>query len=132
MPESTLQPRRRYPPELKLKIVREAISGPQSKAAVARKYDINANMVSNWIREYRSEALWVKKATLPMVPMIVVDDLVAAPPQQPLADLQPKAQATDTRRSCDSVVSIRFNSGHQLSLSHPSDTQLSQILSALA
>jgi transposase-like protein len=80
MHESTLPPRRRYLPELKLKIVREALDGPLPKAAVARKYNINANMVSNWIREYRDEARWVKKAKAPMLP-IVVDDTATADPK---------------------------------------------------
>lgn len=127
MHKSTLPPRRRYPPELKLKIVHEAITGSESKAAIAREYDINANMLSNWIREFRNEARWVKKANSPMIPMIVVDHST----DQHAPNHQPCAQTPESTRPSMSVMSIRFNSGHQLNLSNPTDTQLGQILRAL-
>ncbi|MFC6671672.1 IS66-like element accessory protein TnpA [Marinobacterium aestuariivivens] len=129
MPESTLPPRRRYLPELKLKIVREALDGPLSKAAVARKYNINANMVSNWIREYRDEARWVKKAKAPILP-IVVDDAATADPTA----LTPATQVhvPEPIRPIEATLTIQFTSGHQITVSNPSETLVRQILSTLA
>jgi len=129
MPESTLPPRRRYLPELKLKIVYEALDGPLSKAAVARKYNINANMVSNWIREYRDEARWVKKAKAPILP-IVVDDTATADPTALTPVIQ--APVPEPTQPIEATLTIRFTSGHQITVSNPSETLVCQILRTLA
>lgn len=131
MSESTLPTRRRYLPELKLKIVREALAGPQSKAAIARKYDINANQVSNWIREYRDEARWVQKAKSPMVPIVVHDAIALSPQQCELASITEEPGSEPTR-STETVMTIQFASGHKLSVSNATDAQLGQILRTLA
>ena len=129
MPESTLPPRRRYRPELKLKIVHEALDGPLSKAAVARKYNINANMVSNWIREYRDEARWVKQTKAPILP-IVVDDTATADPTALTPVIQ--APVPEPTRPIEATLTIRFTSGHQITVSNPSETLVCQILRTLA
>lgn len=126
MLESTRQSKRRYQPELKLKIVREAMAGPQSKAAIARKYDINANQVSNWIREYREQARWVSKANASILP-VIVDASDARMPQGAthMSVHEPPV------RSAVSTLSVVFSSGHQLTMTQATEQQIAQIIQAL-
>ena len=115
--ESTSLPRRRYPPELKLKVVLDALSNTASNAAIGRKYDINANQVATWIRQYRADADWVKKAkSSDMLPVVIQDPPKTAKPLPP--------SRGDLR--------VRFHSGHELTLSRPTDSQLGLILRTLA
>ena len=130
MHESTRPPRRRYAPELKLKIVQEALAGKQSKAAIARKYDINANQVSNWIREYRNQARWVDKAQIPMLP-IVLSKEITHDVSEPKRDVE-KVDTQSFTQVDQPVLEVQLTSGHRLSLRNPNELQLSLILRALA
>jgi transposase len=47
-------PRRRWPEELKRKIVEETLKPGASVAIVARRYELNANVVFAWRRLYRA------------------------------------------------------------------------------
>jgi putative transposase len=47
--------RNKYPKEFKLQVVREA-KEVGNKAAVARRYEIHANLVSKWMKEYEEES----------------------------------------------------------------------------
>ena len=120
--ESTTLPRRRYPPELKLKVVLDALSNTSSKAAIGRKYDINANQVANWIRQYRADADWVKKAkSSDMFPSDMLPIVIQDPPK---TDKPLPPSRGDLR--------VRFHRGHELTLSRPTDSQLGLILRTLA
>jgi transposase-like protein len=44
--------RKRYSPEFKLKVVKEAIETGNG-AMVARKHELNPNMVNRWVRTYK-------------------------------------------------------------------------------
>jgi len=52
MPESRCRTRRRWSVEFKRQVVAEASAPGVSVAAVARRYDLNANLVFNWRRRY--------------------------------------------------------------------------------
>jgi transposase len=130
MHESTLPPRRRYAPELKLEIVQEALAGKRSKAAIARKHDINANQVSNWIREYRNNACWVEKARIPMLP-VVLSKGTRHEQCRFNRDVE-KAYTQSVPQLDSSVLDIQLTSGHRLSFSNPNEAQLHLILKALA
>ena len=52
MPESRRLTRRRWSVEFKRQVVAEASAPGVSVAAVARRYDLNANLVFNWRRRY--------------------------------------------------------------------------------
>ena len=45
--------RKRYSKEFKLQIIKEALES-NNTALVARRYELNANMVHRWIREYHN------------------------------------------------------------------------------
>ncbi len=44
--------RTKYSKEFKIQVIKEALETGKP-SVVARRYDLNANMVSRWIREYR-------------------------------------------------------------------------------
>lgn len=50
-------PRRRWPEETKRKIVEETFKPGASVAIVARRYELNANVVFAWRRMYRAEEI---------------------------------------------------------------------------
>ena len=52
MPESPRRSRRRWSVEFKRRVVAESSSPGVSVASVARRYDLNANLVFNWRRRY--------------------------------------------------------------------------------
>lgn len=78
-------PRRRYPLEFKLKVLREAMAPGASVAAVARRNDMNTNVVFRWRKLFREGRLGeeatsgAKQLPAPaLVPVRIVPD---APPQ---------------------------------------------------
>jgi len=130
MHESTLPPRRRYAPEMKLEIVQEAIAGKRSKAAIARKHGINANQVSNWIREYNNNARWVDKAKIPMLPVVVEQERALEISAEILSEREITLPVPPQPKR--SSVDVQFGSGHTLTISNPTDEQLGLILRTLA
>jgi len=101
------QPRRTFSPEFKLERVREVLDGPDSTAAVARRYQLNDNLLFKWVSEYRSNALWVSRATQ-FLPVEVVDEPLALSPQVP----RKTSQDNGLRLS----ATLSLNSGHRLEL----------------
>lgn len=116
------QTRRRFSAQTKLAIVHEALSGEQSKAAIARKYDVNANQLSRWIREYERNATW-RSASPTLLPVMATDN---APPH--LAS-RPSRQNHDTDAGL--VVRIQTPSGHCVTLSGIELAGLSSLFEAL-
>ena len=101
------QPRRTFSPEFKLERVREVLDGPDSTAAVARRYQLNDNLLFKWVSEYRSNALWVSRATQ-FLPVEVVDKPLAVSPQPPI---------TTGQDNCRRVsATLALTSGHRLEL----------------
>lgn len=114
-------PRRRYSNDQKLRIVEAALTGEQSKAAVVRAHDINANQLSRWIKEYHEGAAWRIQATK-LLPVTV--------------DASSRALIADVKRPCSitteqCAVEVTLNTGHQLILNNPSGTLLASLLAAL-
>lgn len=122
MHETTSNQRRRYAPEFKAKVVKQALSGQASKAAVARQHSINANLLSNWIREYRRNAFWTRKVTTPLVPIVLTEPATPTLPNvcQDVGSNDQVAQLT-----------ISLATGHQLTLDQASDAQIVQIIRTL-
>ncbi|WCK57296.1 transposase (plasmid) [Aneurinibacillus sp. Ricciae_BoGa-3] len=44
-----------YPPELKEKVVKEALQKNVSHTQIARKYHLSAIVLSSWIRQFRNQ-----------------------------------------------------------------------------
>jgi len=51
-------PRRQYPVELKRRVVEETFAPGASVSVVARRHDLNANLVFEWRNQYRKGRLW--------------------------------------------------------------------------
>jgi transposase-like protein len=51
-------PRRQYPLELKRRVVEETFAPGASVSIVARRHDLNANLVFEWRKQYRYGRLW--------------------------------------------------------------------------
>lgn len=75
-------PRRRYSNEQKRNIVKAALSGDHSKAAMARAHDINANQLARWIKEYRDSAAWTAQTTQLLPVSIARTDFAVGPKAQ--------------------------------------------------
>lgn len=52
MSDKARRSRRRWSEEFKRRVVAEAMAAGASAAAVARRYDLNANLLFNWKRRY--------------------------------------------------------------------------------
>jgi|SRR5208337_83372 len=70
--------KRRYSPELKLQVVRETLEPGASVSIVARRHDINANLVFTWRKQFRKGGL-VGVGDSGFIPVKVVDDRAALP-----------------------------------------------------
>ena len=70
--------KRRYSPELKLQVVRETLEPGASVSLVARRHDINANLVFTWRKQFRKGGL-VGVRDSGFIPVKVVDDRAAVP-----------------------------------------------------
>lgn len=101
------QRRRTFSPEFKLERVREVLDGPDSTAAVARRHQLNDNLLFKWVSEYRSNALWVGRAT-EFLPVEVVDQPVTVSPQAPAASGQYNGRRVS--------ATLALKSGHRLEL----------------
>src|SRR4051794_40962664 len=53
-----MPPRRQYPLELKRRVVEETFAPGASVSVVARRHDLNANLVFEWRKQYRQGRLW--------------------------------------------------------------------------
>lgn len=49
--------RRRYTQAFKRQVIEETFSSDESVSVVARRYDLNANLLFNWRRQYQAGAL---------------------------------------------------------------------------
>lgn len=111
-------PRRRYTNEQKLNIVKAALSGEYSKAAIARAHDINANQLARWIKEYRDGAAWTAQTTR-LLPVSVTSTEFA---------VEPGVQSDDW---LNGEIEVLLSTGHTLKLNAPSRTLLSHLVQML-
>jgi transposase-like protein len=83
-------PKRHWTDEEKLAMVRECQAPGSSVSTVARRHDINSNMLFNWRNQVRRGVLGRGKAVRPvpdLVPVTIIDDSAerrALPPPQTL------------------------------------------------
>ena len=128
MTNFSTQSRRRFKPETKLQIVQEALSGNLSKAAVARKYDVNTNQVCRWIREYQSGAHWVPNTRSALLPLVIAPE-----PQVSASSISenPALPKPADHQTAIADVSVRFKSGHHLSVNSASPAHLTALIEAL-
>ena len=81
---------RTYTPEFKQQVIRETLEPGMSVSIVARRHDINANVVFEWRRQYRAGRLAldnVPELTAPPMGLLAVDVIdVSAPAIQPASN----------------------------------------------
>lgn len=118
MIKTTRLPRRRYSSETKLAIVRQALSGEQSKAAISRQHDINTNMLCRWIREYQYGAHWLPQ------------DINVPKVYPVMAEVDVTADVTEKTESFDMTVDLR--SGHRVTLNGIDAAALKTIFEVLS
>jgi transposase len=101
-------PRRRWPEETKRRIVEETFKPGASVAIVARRYELNANVVFAWRRLYRADGMGpsVDESAADLIPVKVIA------PQRGRQGVQPQACVPQT----DSIevllaggTQVRFN-----------------------
>lgn len=80
MPESSRVPRRRWSGEFKRRVVAEASAPGVSVVSVARRYDLDANLVFNWRRRYGGAGVFLPVQVVPDGPSVPgpVSDATAA------------------------------------------------------
>ena len=54
-----MKSRRKFTPEFKVKVVLEALQERESTTALSKKYDLNAEQINKWKREFKSNAALV-------------------------------------------------------------------------
>ena len=104
MPESRCRTRRRWSVEFKRQVVAEALAPGVSVAAVARRYDLNANLVFNWRRRYGGGVF---------LPVAISE------PARPTSGV--------TERACDGVageIEVALPSGHRVRIRGGFDPEL--------
>ena len=117
--------RRRRTPAEKLEIVLEALKQEQSVAQLALQFEINANQLTRWIKEYREGASWAHKAQQGFLPVNLLREHKAN------TVVVPKAQPTTTKPNSSACATIMFNNGHRLELSKPSPAMMKSLVEAL-
>jgi transposase len=106
-------PRRQYTAEQKRQIVEEASAPGASVSIVARRHDVNANLVFTWRKQYQQGNLVdstkaMARAALPAPPLIrvgVVDHDGTRPP--PVVTGKATASPANSRRSGTIEITLR-------------------------
>jgi transposase-like protein len=106
----SVPPRRQYAPDLKRRMVEETFAPGQSVSIVARRHDVNANLLFDWRKQYRLGKLGngqaAPRATLPAADLVrvgVIDDDGGMRPL-PASALSP---ATPAATRCDGAAARR-------------------------
>ncbi len=89
----------------KCRIVAQARVPGVSVSQVARRYDVNANLVLNWLRDPRFKAAEVEDPAATFLPV----EVIAAPPVIEPPVMAPKAS--------ESKIEILLSNGHRVSVS---------------
>lgn len=117
--------RRKFSPELKLQIIKQAKAADNSVSVVARKYDINANQVFRWMREMeKGHARWVQ----------VVNDQLPAPKEQVASTFLPVAAVAPPEpvKSAMPSITLELASGHRVTIENADASILQILLTTLA
>lgn len=113
--------RRTYSPEEKRRIVEETLQPGASVSVVARRHDVNANLVFNWRKRYQR--------TLPAPTMLPVEIAPARVPA-PRKSAAPARRASAVRKG---RIEIQLAGGHRLQIVGAVDAAvLRQVIDALS
>jgi len=108
--------RRRWDDEEKRRIVAQTRAPGVSVSEIARRHDVNANMVLKWLRDPRFQASGEEAASFLPVEVIVE-------PRPPIIDVAPS----------DAKIEIMLANGHRLTVSGGFDAEaVSRLLRGLA
>lgn len=99
--------RRIWEDDEKRRIVAQTLVPGVSVSQVARRYDVNANLVFKWVRDPRYQAASRDDAAASFLPVEVIAEPVPAPFAPPV----PEASVTEAR------IEIALANGHRLSVS---------------
>ncbi len=105
-PVKPLLKRRKYSKAQKRHMVEECLAGGDSVSVIARRHDVNANLLFKWRRQYDEGALKDEPATAALVPIVVEQSGPALPPV-------PKGSSPSTR-SDNGNLDIFLAGGHRL------------------
>ncbi len=97
--------RRLWDDDEKCRIVAQTRVPGVSVSQVARRYDVNANLVFKWLRDPRFKAAEVEEPAATFLPV----EVIAAPPVIEPAVIEPKAS--------ESRIEILLPDGHRVSVS---------------
>lgn len=117
---STVQRRRRHTDGYRREVVAETWRGDASVSEVARRHDLNANLVFNWRRRYREEFEGNGNELIPI--------RLAAPAEAESA--VDGYSTTGCRIGTDgsACIELALASGHRLTLSGAVDPELARIV----
>ncbi len=107
-PVKPIVKRRKYSKALKRQIVEECLAGNDSASVVARRHDINANLLFKWRRLYETGALGNEPGATTLVPIVVKPTAQMRSP----APVVPESGA----RSNTGNMDICLATGHRLSV----------------
>jgi transposase len=105
-PAKPIVKRRQYSNALKRQIVEECLAGNDSASVVARRHDINANLLFKWRRQYDAGALGNEPGATALVPIVV------KPPAQTRSPAPAAPDSGD--RSNTGNLEICLATGHRL------------------
>ena len=123
--------RRSFSSAFKMNIAQLALAGTQSVSAIARQYDINANQVFRWTREFqRQQVPWLKLVLqLPssgadpkLLPVKIQDSLLPSPDMGVAADISVAESSS---------LTLSFRSGAQLCIQQLTPDLLRTVLESL-
>ncbi len=123
--------RRSFSPAFKMNIAQLGLAGTQSVSAIARQYDINANQVFRWTREFQQQQVfWVKQALqlpsssseLKLLPVKIQDSLLPSPDMGVAAGLSVAGA---------SALTLSFRTVTQLCISQLTPALLRTVLESL-
>jgi len=99
--------RRSYSKALKRQMVEATLAGGESVSVVARRYDVNANQLFKWRREYRQGLLADRGEEACLLPVTVL----ATPQRPPSVSATRRVGAEPTETGC---LEVTFSGGHRL------------------
>lgn len=111
--------RRRFSDEQKRRMVEETLEPGASVSVVARRHDINANLLFNWRVQYRAGLLGAAK------PALLPVEISAAP-------LRSGTHPERSRGARKARIEIEFRSGHRLRVAGVDAATLQQVIETLA
>ena len=122
--------RRRWPDEMKRRIVGETLEAGASVSVVARRHDVNANQVFTWRRQYRDGLLTGGGEATAIVPVRIAPARAGSRSNRPLATPVAAPVSAPVRPG---VVEIELRGGIRVRIKGAVDSvALREVLSLLS